>query len=215
MNTNYKTIKGYAEAEYEISKSRFLAFIERVNTEAEAILFINKIKKLHWEARHNCSAYIIGDRGQIQKADDDGEPSGTAGKPILEVLKKNELKDVIIVITRYFGGIKLGAGGLIRAYGKATSLGLDAAQIVKKVQYIRFAIDIDYTLLGTLENNLRLNHYMVEDKLFTDKVRLLVFVEKGFEDKLIESITNWTSSNCVLTELDTVYLEIVVDQSQD
>lgn len=215
MNTNYKTIKGYAEAEYEISKSRFLAFIERVNTEAEAILFINKIKKLHWEARHNSSAYIIGDRGQIQKADDDGEPSGTAGKPILEVLKKNELKDVVIVITRYFGGIKLGAGGLIRAYGKATSLGLDAAQIVKKVQYIRFAIDIDYTLLGTLENNLRLNHYMVEDKLFTDKVRLLVFVEKGFEYKLIESITNWTSSNCVLTELDTVYLEIVVDQSQD
>lgn len=215
MNINYKTIKGYAEAEYEISKSRFLAFIERVNTEAEAILFINKIKKLHWEARHNSSAYIIGDRGQIQKADDDGEPSGTAGKPILEVLKKNELKDVVIVITRYFGGIKLGAGGLIRAYGKATSLGLDAAQIVKKVQYIRFAIDIDYTLLGTLENNLRLNHYMVEDKLFTDKVRLLVFVEKGFEGKLIESITNWTSSNCVLTELDTVYLEIIVDHSQD
>ncbi|MBP2630486.1 MAG: hypothetical protein H6Q70_1114 [Firmicutes bacterium] len=215
MNTNYKTIKGYAEAEYEISKSRFLAFIERANTEAEAIFFINKIKKLHWEARHNSSAYIIGNRGQIQKADDDGEPSGTAGKPILEVLKKNELKDVVIVITRYFGGIKLGAGGLIRAYGKATSLGLDAAQIVKKVQYIRFAIDIDYTLLGTLENNLRLNHYMVEDKLFTDKVRLLVFVEKGFEDKLIESITNWTSSNCVLTELDTVYLEIVVNQPQD
>lgn len=211
MNTNYKTIKGYAEAEYEISKSRFLAFIERVNTEAEAILFINKIKKLHWEARHNSSAYIIGDRGQIQKADDDGEPSGTAGKPILEVLKKNELKDVVIVITRYFGGIKLGAGGLIRAYGKAASLGLDAAQIVKKVQYIRFAIDIDYTLLGTLENNLRLNHYTVEDKIFTEKVRLLVFVEKGFEGKLIESITNWTSSNCILTELDTVYLEIIVD----
>lgn len=215
MNTNYKTIKGYAEAEYEISKSRFLAFIERVNTEAEAILFINKIKKLHWEARHNSSAYIIGDHGQIQKADDDGEPSGTAGKPILEVLKKNELKDVVIVITRYFGGIKLGAGGLIRAYGKAASLGLDAAQIVKKVQYIRFAIDIDYTLLGTLENNLRLNHYMVEDKIFTEKVRLLVFVEKGFEGKLIESITNWTSSNCILTELDTVYLEIIVDHSQD
>lgn len=211
MNTNYKTIKGYAEAEYEISKSRFLAFIERVNTEAEAILFINKIKKLHWEARHNSSAYIIGDRGQIQKADDDGEPSGTAGKPILEVLKKNELKDVVIVITRYFGGIKLGAGGLIRAYGKAASLGLDAAQIVKKVQYIRFAIDIDYTLLGTLENNLRLKHYTVEDKIFTEKVRLLVFVEKGFEGKLIESITNWTSSNCILTELDTVYLEIIVD----
>lgn len=215
MNTNYKTIKGYAEAEYEISKSRFLAFIERVNTEAEAILFINKIKKLHWEARHNSSAYIIGDRGQIQKADDDGEPSGTAGKPILEVLKKNELKDVVIVITRYFGGIKLGAGGLIRAYGKTASLGLDAAQIVKKVQYIRFAIDIDYTLLGTLENNLRLNHYTVEDKIFTEKVRLLVFVEKGFEGKLIESITNWTSSNCILTELDTVYLEIIVDHSQD
>lgn len=215
MNTNYKTIKGYAEAEYEINKSRFLAFIERVNTEAEAIDFINKIKKLHWEARHNSSAYIIGNRGQIQKADDDGEPSGTAGKPILEVLKKNDVKDIVIVITRYFGGIKLGAGGLIRAYGKATSLGLEAALIVEKIQYVRIAIEIDYTLLGTLENNLRLHHYRIEDKIFTDKVCVVVFVKKGFEDHLIEAVTNWTSSNCILTKLDTLYLEILVDQSQD
>lgn len=215
MNTNYKTIKGYTEAEYEISKSRFLAFIERVNTEAEATAFINKIKKLHWEARHNCSAYIIGDRGQIQKADDDGEPSGTAGKPILEVLKKNDVKDIVIVITRYFGGIKLGAGGLIRAYGKAASLGLVAAQVVEKIQYIRIAIEIDYTLLGTLENNLRLHHYGIEDKIFTDKVRIVAFAKKGLEDRLIEAVTNWTSSNCIITELDTLYLEIPVDHSQD
>ncbi|WP_199883775.1 YigZ family protein [Anaerosinus massiliensis] len=212
---NYKTILGYAEAEYEISKSRFLTFIERVNTEAEANQFINKIKKLHWEARHNCSAYIIGEQGQLQKADDDGEPSGTAGKPILEVLKKNDVKDIVVVVTRYFGGIKLGAGGLIRAYGKAATLGLSAAQIVEKQQYVRIAVDIDYTLLGTVENNLRLHDYIVDEKIFTDKVRILVFVKKGLETDFMQAIMNWTSSNCTLTTLDTLYLEIPIDKIQD
>ncbi|PDM36799.1 YigZ family protein, partial [Bacillus cereus] len=101
-----------------IQKSRFICYVSRATTEEEAQEFIQKIQKQNWNATHNCSAYLIGEQDQIQKANDDGEPSGTAGVPMLEVLKKRGLKDTVVVVTRYFGGIKLGAGGLIRAYGK-------------------------------------------------------------------------------------------------
>ena len=123
MRANYRTIKGYGESEFVIQRSRFITFVMRVETEEEALDFINEIKKMHHTATHNCSAYMIGEHDDIQKANDDGEPSGTAGVPILEVLKKQKLKDTVIVVTRYFGGIKLGGGGLIRAYGRAASEG--------------------------------------------------------------------------------------------
>lgn len=210
MPINYKTVEDHAEAEYEISKSRFLIYVKRANTEKEALAFIQQIKKIHWEASHNCSAYIIGEHAALQKADDDGEPSGTAGKPILEVLKKNEIKDVVIIVTRYFGGIKLGAGGLIRAYGKAASLGLSAAKIVEKVWHRRFAIDFAYPLLGTLENNLHHTDYRIESKEFTAQVRLLVLVPKNAQAQFIEQITTWTSSQAKITELDEIFLEIPI-----
>lgn len=124
MRKDYKTVKGYGEKEIVISKSRFIAYVDRAETEEEAINFINKIKKMHYNATHNCSCYMIGEHNQIQKANDDGEPSGTAGVPMLEVLKKQGLQDTVVVVTRYFGGIKLGAGGLVRAYGKATTEGI-------------------------------------------------------------------------------------------
>ena len=126
MLSLYLTVSGYGEAEIEIQKSRFIAYVQRAEEEEAAAAFIEQIKKKHWNATHNCSAYVIGGNDQWQKADDDGEPSGTAGKPILEIIKKNQLKDTVIVVTRYFGGIKLGAGGLIRAYGKSASAGLKA-----------------------------------------------------------------------------------------
>lgn len=211
---SYKTISGYASAEYEISKSRFIAFAKRVNNEAEAIAFIQKIKKQHWEARHNCSAYLIGENTAWQKADDDGEPSGTAGKPILEVLKKQNLKDTVIVVTRYFGGIKLGAGGLIRAYGKAASLALDAAMIVEKTLYRRLAVKIDYSFLGTLENNLHLNEYIIEHKTFSDKVTLIILSKIGEEELAKTNIINWTASQCVIEEKETVYLELPVKNNE-
>lgn len=211
---SYKTISGYATAEYEVSKSRFIAFANRVNNEAEAIAFIQKIKKQHWEARHNCSAYLIGENTAWQKADDDGEPSGTAGKPILEVLKKQNLKDTVIVVTRYFGGIKLGAGGLIRAYGKATSLVLDAAMIVEKILYRRFAVEIDYSFLGTLGNNLHINEYTIEYKTFSDKVTLIILSKVGEEEIVKTNIINWTASQCVIEEKETVYLELPIKNNE-
>ena len=210
MSTNYLTISGHSQAEFEISKSRFIAFVQRVHAETEAIEFIQKIKKEHWEARHNCSAYIIGEHATYQKADDDGEPSGTAGKPILEVIKKNNLKDVVIVVTRYFGGIKLGAGGLIRAYSKAATLGIEASTVVEKVLYLQLKIIIDYSLLGTLENNFRINEYLIEDKIFTDKVSLTLLAKVGEEETVKNNIINWTSSQCLLEEGNKVHLEIPI-----
>src|SRR5690625_617238 len=121
MLTKYYTVKKSGSTQLMIQKSRFIGYIKRVETEEAAQEFINSIKKKHYDATHNCSAYIIGEHDQIQKANDDGEPSGTAGVPMLEVLKKQNLKDTAVIVTRYFGGIKLGAGGLIRAYGSTTS----------------------------------------------------------------------------------------------
>lgn len=201
-------------AEYEISRSRFIAYLERVSSEAAAIEFIAKIKKRHWDARHHCYAYIIGEKSNVQKADDNGEPSGTAGKPMLEVLKKNELTDTIVVVTRYFGGIKLGAGGLIRAYGTAVTTALGIAEIVEKAVFTRVSITIDYSLLGTLENNLHLENYIIETKEFTDKVTLIVLVPKETASILITNLMNWTASRCIITTLNDIYREIPANINQ-
>ncbi len=161
MQKVYKTVKGFGEQEIIISKSRFIAYVDRAETEEEAINFIDKIKKMHSSATHNCSCYMVGEHDQIQKANDDGEPSGTAGVPMLEVLKKQGLKDTVVVVTRYFGGIKLGGGGLIRAYGKATTEGITAAQVVERKLHYQMKMSIDYTWLGKVENEIRSSHYII------------------------------------------------------
>jgi uncharacterized YigZ family protein len=207
MLPSYLTVKGYGENEIVIQKSRFIAFISRAETEEEAQAFIQKIKKEHWNATHNCSAYLIGEQDQIQKANDDGEPSGTAGVPILEVLKKKQLKDTVAVITRYFGGIKLGAGGLIRAYGKATSEGLAATGIVERTLMRVMHTKIDYHLLGKLENELRSSAYTIKKINYLDNVEFEVFVQEdevqAFESWIVE-LTNGQSEN---TPGDQLYLE--------
>ena len=124
MLTTYHTIAKSGVSEIVIKGSRFICSLKRVHSEDEAKAFIQAVKKEHWKATHNCSAYLIGDQNEIQRAHDDGEPSGTAGVPMLEVLKKNDLRYVAAVVTRYFGGTKLGAGGLIRAYSRSVSTAL-------------------------------------------------------------------------------------------
>src|SRR5690625_3762827 len=163
MLSSYFTVKKEGSAEVMIKKSRFIGYVKRVETEEDAQAFIQSIKKKHHDATHNCSAYMIGEHDQIQKANDDGEPSGTAGVPILEVLKKQGLKDTAVVVTRYFGGIKLGAGGLIRAYGSTTSQAIQTTGIVKRQLMQGFTVVVDYTLLGKLENSLRNSSYVLKD----------------------------------------------------
>lgn len=206
----YKTIENSYFTEWEISKSRFLTYLKHVENETDAQEFINSIKKKHFDARHNCSAYIIGERSEIQKSSDDGEPSGTAGSPMLEVLKKNELSDIVVVVTRYFGGIKLGAGGLIRAYGKSVTLGLEISQIVKKSIFNCYQLKINYDLLGMLENYLHQNEIRIQDKAYTDKVIFTILLPQNFTDSTLKDITNLTAGRCNIHELEPIYLNIPV-----
>jgi uncharacterized YigZ family protein len=203
----YYTVKGYGENEIVIEKSRFICYINRATTEEEAVQFIQQIKKKHWDATHNCSAYIIGEHDQIQKANDDGEPSGTAGIPMLEVLKKKGLKDTVAVVTRYFGGIKLGAGGLVRAYGKSVSEGLKAAGIVERRLARIMHVTIDYTWLGKVENELRSSDYTIKDAHYSENVELEIFVEEAEKQTFVDWITELTNGRAKIAEGETEYLE--------
>lgn len=208
MLSHYYTVKGQGEHEIVIQKSRFIAHVARATTEEEAQNFIQEIKKKHWDATHNCSAYMIGENNQIQKANDDGEPSGTAGVPILEVLKKKDLKDTVVVITRYFGGIKLGAGGLIRAYGKATSEGIAVTGMVERKLVQIMHTNVEYTLLGKIENELRSSSiYLLKDIHYLEDVTFDVYVE---EDKC-QAYQDWmidlTNGKAETTPGEQLYLE--------
>lgn len=211
MLRQYLTIKHYDSTEVEINKSRFIAYVTRAETEEQAVAFIDQIKKKHWDATHNCSAYVVGENDQHQKADDDGEPSGTAGKPILEVIKRSNLKDAVIVVTRYFGGIKLGAGGLIRAYGKSASAGIKAAGILQRTLHTRVVAEIDYTFLGKLENELRTQDYPIEQISYADRVAISALAEKGFEHVLEAQLLEWTAGQVCITQDGETYVDVDVE----
>lgn len=207
MLPQYYTVKGNGEHEIVIQKSRFIAHVMRAETEEAAQEFIQKIKKEHWNATHNCSAYLIGEHDQIQKANDDGEPSGTAGVPILEVLKKKHLKDTVVVITRYFGGIKLGAGGLIRAYGKATSEGIDATGVVERKLMRVMSTKIDYTWLGKVENELRSSIYEIKEIHYLDAVEIETYVEEADVQNFTEWMVELTNGQGEIASGEVLYLE--------
>ncbi|MFJ8530512.1 YigZ family protein [Bacillus sp. NPDC094106] len=207
MLLQYLTIKGYGEHEIVIQRSRFICYISRATTEEEAQEFIQKIKKQHWNATHNCSAYLIGEQNQIQKANDDGEPSGTAGVPMLEVLKKRDLKDIVVVVTRYFGGIKLGAGGLIRAYGKCTSEGIRHVGVVERKLMRVMKTEIDYTLLGKVENELRHSEYAIKDIHYLENVTFDIYVEEDQKHNFKNWMIELTNGKCTIEEDNMLYLE--------
>lgn len=212
MLPHYYTVKGYGEHEINIQKSRFITYISRAETEDEAQDFIQTIKKQHWDATHNCSAYLIGENDQIQKANDDGEPGGTAGVPMLEVLKKQQLKDTVVVVTRYFGGIKLGAGGLIRAYGRATSEGIAATGVVERRLMRVIHTKIDYTWLGKIENELRSSRYAIKEIHYLDTVEIETYVEEGEKATFIDWMTELTNGQADFTEGEQLYLETDVER---
>lgn len=210
MLHKYYTVKGPGENEIVIERSRFIAHVARAETEEEAQAFIADIKKKHWDATHNCSAYMIGANNLIQKANDDGEPSGTAGVPMLEVLKKRDLKDTVVVVTRYFGGIKLGAGGLIRAYGKSTSEGLNATGVVERKLMRIMKTKIDYTWLGKVENEIRSSHYQLKEIHYLDAVEVEVYVEEAAKDDFTSWMTELTNGQGEISESEVEYLETLI-----
>ncbi|WOV88319.1 YigZ family protein [Sporosarcina oncorhynchi] len=207
MRADYRTVRLSGESELVIQKSRFLTYVKRVETEDEAIEFINDIKKMHHTATHNCSAYIIGEHDHIQKANDDGEPSGTAGFPMLEVLKKQGLKDTAVVVTRYFGGIKLGGGGLIRAYGRATTEGIAATGVVERKLHQLMKVSIDYTWLGKVENEARQSTYPLVKIVYEEDVSLMINVPINEIDAFTAWMTELTSGQAEISPLSTSFLE--------
>lgn len=207
MLTKYYTVKQAGSHEIIIQKSRFIGYVERVSNEEEANEFIQKIKKQHYNATHNCSAYIIGEHDQIQKANDDGEPSGTAGIPMLEVLKRLNLKNTAVVVTRYFGGIKLGAGGLIRAYSSTTSETIKKIGIVKGELMQGISLTVKYPLLGRVENMLHQSPHVIDKINYLEKVELIVYVHVHEVDTFKKEMINLTNDQIVMTEKNKKYIE--------
>ncbi|MFS0870507.1 YigZ family protein [Paenibacillus xylanilyticus] len=205
MLERYRTVRGPGNLEIVIKKSRFIGHIMPVTTEDEAVAFIDEIKKKHWNATHNCSAYMIGERDEIQKQSDDGEPSGTAGKPILEVIKNQQLKNVAIVVTRYFGGIMLGAGGLIRAYTDGAVAAIEAGEAITKVLHREVFVELDYTWLGKVENELRSREVRTGETGFTDKVTLTCLPPDSETEAFIAWITDLTQGQSRITEGQRLY----------
>ena len=194
--STYKTLHEFGMDETIIEKSTFIGYAKPIKTEEEAIEFVNEIKKKHKDATHNVWAYTVGKTMNIQRYSDDGEPQGTAGIPTLEVIKKEDLRDVVVVVTRYFGGVKLGAGGLVRAYTKGAKIGIDAAKVIEKVMYKEVRIKIDYNQLGKVQNEIMNMNYFVKDTIYEDNVEIIVYSRleevKVLTDKMID-ITSATA----------------------
>ena len=187
----YKTLHSFGSDEYIVEKSTFIGYAKPIKSEEEAVEFINEIKKKHKDATHNVWAYTVGETMNIQRYSDDGEPQGTAGIPTLEVIKKEDLRDVVVVVTRYFGGIKLG---------------IEAAQIIEKVKYKEVGITIDYNQIGKVQNEIMNMGYTIKDTLYTDKVQIIVYSREEDVQSLKSKMTDITSGTAELSESESFYL---------
>ena len=184
---DYKTVKGEATGTIYEKKSEFIGYIAHAKTEAEAQEFLAKIRKKHYDARHHCYAYIIKDEGIIRQSDD-GEPSKTAGMPILEVLRHSGLEDAIIVVTRYFGGTLLGTGGLVRAYTEGAKAALNAAEILTYKTCVDLNITVDYSLYDKITTLCQNKNGKIIDTQFTDNVNITIRMLSGTQDELIKDL---------------------------
>ena len=193
----YKTVRQEACGEYEVKRSRFLCYAAPVKTPEEAQAFIASIKQKHWDARHNCSAYILREGG-VKRFSDDGEPQGTAGMPILDVLEKNEVTDVCVVITRYFGGILLGAGGLVRAYSHSASLALEAGEVITMTPCADCSLTCDYTLYGRIPALIAEHGGRETGSEFTDAVTVRFLLPEASLEAFQTQLTEYSSGKCTV-----------------
>ncbi|SFJ61203.1 YigZ family protein [Terrisporobacter hibernicus] len=204
--SSYKTLHKFGSDEYIVEKSTFIGYAKSINTEQEAIDFVNEIKKKHKDATHNVWAYTVGENMNIQRYSDDGEPQGTAGIPTLEVIKKEDLRDVVVVVTRYFGGIKLGAGGLVRAYTKGAKIGIEAGIVIEKVKYTEVRIKIEYTQLGKIQNEIMNLGFTVKDTVYSEDVEIIVYSRVKDVQSLTERMIDITSGTADVSLGDEYYL---------
>ena len=208
MLKTYRTVEQLGQDEVVIEKSTFIGYARPVENEEEALAFIQEIKKKHRDATHNVPAYVLGEHNEVQRCNDDGEPSGTAGVPVLEVLKKENVRNVAIVVTRYFGGIKLGTGGLVRAYTKGAKVALESAKIITRVLYQTVIVSVDYTLLGSLQNQLKLKQYGIRDVVYEDVVHLHVWVEEEDVPNFKAQVIEWTNGRAAIADGELCYCTV-------
>ena len=207
----FKTIKEDGQVQEEIKKSRFICHAKRVYSEDEARDFITVIKKEHYKATHNCSAFIIGERSEIKRTSDDGEPSGTAGVPMLGVLENHNLTNVCVVVTRYFGGIKLGAGGLIRAYAGSVALAVKEIGIIEIKEQAGIAIQMSYSQYQEYNNFLKEHNLMELDTNFTDQVDTMIYVDKEEKETIKASLVEFFNGKVTLTDQGLREVEVPVN----
>lgn len=198
MLKEYKTLLSYGKSEVVIERSKFIGHATPVESEEEAVAFIEKIKTEYWNATHNVPAYMVGENNEIQRYSDDKEPSGTAGVPVLEVIKREDLKNVAVVVTRYFGGIKLGTGGLVRAYTRGAKIALEAAKIITKKLHKLVIVTTEYTISGKVQNEILQNGYLIKETKYDDAVHFYIYVGINFLERFEGQITEWTSGRCNL-----------------
>lgn len=208
MLTEYRTVVQNGTGEIVEKKSRFIANVIEIASEEDATEQIEKLKKQYWDARHNCWAYILGEDQPIERFSDDGEPSGTAGKPILEVIRGEDLRNVLIVVTRYFGGTLLGTGGLVRAYTSASKEGLANSVVVTRTYGYRLMIQTDYTGLGKIQYILGERGIPIVNSEYTEAVSIEVQVKIEDEKSLIDEITEGTNGQAVIERIEECWIEI-------
>lgn len=206
-----RTIKEDGQVQEEIKKSRFICHAKRVYSEEEARAFITAIKKEHYKATHNCSAFIIGERSEIKRTSDDGEPSGTAGVPMLGVLENHNLTNVCVVVTRYFGGIKLGAGGLIRAYAGSVALAVKEIGIVEIKEQAGIQIQMSYAQYQEYGNFLKEHNLMELETNFTDQVETIIFVDKEHKETIKASLIEFFNGKVTLIDQGLREVEVPIN----
>ncbi len=207
MSDSYKTIKDYSSDEFVEKRSRFIGYAKPVKTEDEALEFINKIKKEHWDARHNCYAYVLRDKN-VKRYSDDGEPQGTAGVPMLEILDKNGIVDAVVVVTRYFGGILLGTGGLARAYSRGTKIAIEASGIITMSVCAMCELSCTYNQYGKLNTLIMNCGGVVDDTDYSDSVKLSFHIPVDMLESLKKDILDATSGEVQIGIIDEKYYEI-------
>lgn len=209
MSEAYRIVYRGGTGEIVEKKSRFIATVIPITSEEEALSFIEQKKKEYWDASHNCSAYTLGMRHEAARCSDDGEPQKTAGRPMLDVLLAEDIHNVCVVVTRYFGGTLLGTGGLVRAYQAATKAGLDASIVVEKRYGIPVSILTDYNSIGKLQYIIAQMELFTQETLYTDVVTITVLTTTDIRETFIKKVTEATSGKADITEQDPVWFSIV------
>ena len=207
----FRTIKEDGQVQEEIKKSRFICHVKRVYSEEEARDFITAIKKEHYKATHNCSAFIIGERSEIKRTSDDGEPSGTAGVPMLGVLENHNLTNICVVVTRYFGGIKLGAGGLIRAYAGSVALAVKEIGIIEIKEQAGIQIQMTYAQYQEYGNFLKEHNLIELETNFTDQVETMIFVDKENKEHIKSELIEFYNGKVILVDKGLREVEVPVN----